>query len=73
MEFQEWMEQELAGVAEEEVTPHLRKQQQQGIPGIVQMTAIATLMWATPKKENNFGKAARKVYHRNNQRSQKQR
>ena len=44
------MEQELAGVAEEEVTPHLRRQQRQGITGIVQMTAIETLLWDNPQK-----------------------
>ena len=44
------MEQELVGVAEEEVTPYLRKKQQQGILGIVQMIGIATPMWDNPQK-----------------------
>ena len=44
------MEQGLAGVAEVEVNPHLRKQQRQRIPGIVQMTAIATPMWDNLQK-----------------------
>ena len=52
MEFMEQMEQELAVVAEEEVTPHQRKQQQQVTSRIVQMiaTVTATPIWDNPQR-----------------------